>query len=69
MYDYRKNEFMYVMCVAFAFICEGGNFSMFPVVTAKVFGVENGGQITTFMFFTTPIAALSSMLISSIYPL
>lgn len=41
---------------------------MFPVVTAKVFGVENGGQIMTYMFFTTPIAALSSMLISSIYP-
>ena len=41
---------------------------MFPVVTANVFGVQNGGQIMTYMFFACPVAALSSMAISTAYP-
>ena len=68
MYGAAKSEFFYTLCVALAFICEGGNFSMFPVVTANVFGVQNGGQIMTWMFFACPIAAFSSMAISTAYP-
>jgi len=68
MYNCRESEFLYVVCVALAFICEGGNFSMFPTVAANIFGIQNGGQIFTWMFFCCPLSALSSMAISSEYP-
>ena len=31
---------------------------MFPTLACKLFGIENGGQIFTFIFFAVPIASL-----------
>ena len=33
---------------------------MFPTVAVNIFGVENGGQIFTYMFFCVPLSAISS---------
>jgi len=57
MYHWRGNVIFYILCVALSFFCEGGNFSMFPTVAVNIFGVTNGGQIFTIMFFAVPLSS------------
>ena len=53
----------YTTLVATSFLCEGGHFSMFPTVSARVFGIKSGGQIFTIIFFAVPIASTASFLL------
>jgi len=43
IYSVREHEALYVIWVSLSFLCEGGHFSMFPTVTAKMFGIQYGG--------------------------
>lgn len=43
IYFSKNNFFLYTVLVACSFLCEGGHFSMFPTVSAKVFGIKSGG--------------------------
>lgn len=38
---------------------------MFPTATVNIFGISNGGQIFTYMFFVVPASAISSALMVS----
>jgi len=42
IYHVRTNQFLYTLCVALAFTCEGGHFSTFPAAAVKIFGMEKG---------------------------
>jgi nitrate/nitrite transporter NarK len=57
MYPFRSYEYFYILCVGLSYTCEGGHFSMFPTAGASIFGVANGGQIFTIMFFTVPLSS------------
>lgn len=57
MYQFRYESSIYILCVGIAFLCNGGQFSMFPAITVKVFGLQNGGKICTFMSFATPASS------------
>jgi len=59
----RESDFLYTLCVAVAFTCEGGHFSMFPTAAVKLFGIQNGGQIFTIMFFAVPASAIAGFLV------
>ena len=37
------NPYMYAGCVCLLFWCYGGNFALFPTITAKLFGIKNNG--------------------------
>ena len=63
MYTTRTSSFYYTLFVFLAFFAEGAHFSMFPTVAVNIFGVENGGQIFTYMFFCVPLSAISSGLV------
>ena len=39
----KSYAFLYVSCICFSFLCEGGHFSMFPTAAAKIFGIQNAG--------------------------
>jgi len=49
--------------VSLSFLCEGGHFSMFPTVAAKIFGIQYGGQIYTIMFFFIAFSSTLGFLI------
>ena len=63
IYYAKSNDFLYILCVALSFLCEGGHFSCFPAACVKIFGIQNGGQIFTIMFFAIPISSLTSFFI------
>jgi len=44
--------------------CMGGNFSIFPAITSKVFGVRNGASIYSVMFSAFGIASVSGTFIT-----
>ena len=44
-------------------MCEGGHFSMFPTAAVKLFGIQNGGQIFTIMFFAVPLSSMAGFVI------
>ena len=56
----RQNSVFYIIVIGFSYLCEGGHFSMFPTVAVHIFGLKNGGQIYTFMFFFIAFSALAS---------
>ena len=53
--------------VACSFLCEGGHFSMFPTVSARVFGIRSGGLIGAFVMFAVPVASTTSFIIENYY--
>jgi len=67
MYPSRIDKNLYTFFVVLAMVCEGGSFSMFPTFVVNTFGIENGGQIFTYMFFCVPLSAISSAIIVSQY--
>lgn len=60
IYFTRQSPNLYIISVCVSYLCEGGQFSCFPVVIANIFGITNGGIITTFAFLAVPISSLSS---------
>ena len=58
IYRVRSNAVLYILCVALAFLCEGGHFSLFSVAGVTIFGVENGALINTFVNWSTPMTSL-----------
>jgi hypothetical protein len=36
---------------------------MFPTLAVKLFGIENGGQIFTLIFFAVPISSIMSFIL------
>lgn len=58
MYPLRASAYIYTLCVALTLLCEGGHFSLFPAAAANIFGLENGGQIFTLMFFAVPSSSM-----------
>ena len=42
IFHVRTNQFLYTLCVALAYTCEGGHFSMFPAAAVKIFGMDKG---------------------------
>ena len=65
IYPIRAHAGAYVFCVALSFLCEGGQFSMFPTVAVKIFGVHNGGQIFTIMFFCVSLSSNFGLLMDT----
>lgn len=63
IYPLRAEAPAYVLLVALSFSCCGGHFSMFPTVAVKVFGVQNGGQIFTAIFFAVPLSSNFGLLL------
>jgi hypothetical protein len=55
----RSSPVSYIICLAFAFLCEGGHFAVFPAAGAKIFGLQHGGLIFTFMFICVPLSSLT----------
>jgi MFS transporter, OFA family, oxalate/formate antiporter len=39
IYSVKESAFFYTLWVSFSFLCEGGHFSMFPTLSAKIFGI------------------------------
>lgn len=60
----RENEFLYPLFIALSFTCEGGHFSMYPTVTAKIFGIQFGGQIFTIMFFAISVSSTVGFIVA-----
>lgn len=60
MYYFRANYILYSIFVFLAFFSEGAHFAMFPTAAVNIFGVQNGGQIFTYMFFCVPLSAIAS---------
>ena len=58
IYFVRKHPTVYVIWVCCTYLCYGGHFSMFPTLTARIFGLRHGGQIFTIMFFALCISSL-----------
>jgi hypothetical protein len=54
---------LYIIWVCISYLCEGGQFSCFPVVMANIFGLTNGGIITTLAFIAVPVSSISSFLL------
>ena len=46
--------------VGMSYLCEGGHFSVFPTAIVKIFGITNGGFITTLAFFAVPVSSIMS---------
>ena len=44
--------------------CEGGHFTMFPTLCVEIFGIQNGGQIYTFLFFFIPFSAITGFILN-----
>lgn len=63
IYSQRNNANLYVAIVCFSFLAEGGHFSIFPAVCAKVFGNKNGGQICSILFWFASLSALSGFIL------
>lgn len=63
IWNVKANEYLYPAWVAFSFLCEGAHFACFPAVTAKIFGVQYGGQIFTIIFLIIPVSSLLSYLL------
>ena len=38
--------------------CEGGHFSLFATITAKIFGKTKGGTVYSLMFYTFGVTSL-----------
>lgn len=64
MYHVKTDQFLYTLCVALAFTCEGGHFSTFPAAAVKIFGMEKGAQIFTIMFVAVPLSSLTGFAIT-----
>lgn len=62
IYSVRQDAVLYTIWVALSFLCEGGHFSMFPAAAAKIFGLTNGGQIYSIMFFANSLSSITSSL-------
>ena len=60
IYFTRKSPSLYIIWVCISYLCEGGQFSCFPVVIANIFGLTNGGVVTTLAFWAVPTSSLSS---------
>ena len=63
IYFTRQSPTLYIIWVCISYLCEGGQFSCFPVVIANVFGLTNGGVITTLAFLAVPISSISSFVL------
>ena len=59
----RESAPIYVTWIALSFLCEGGHFSCFPTVSAKIFGLKNGATIFTICFIAVPIASTLSLIL------
>ena len=64
VYPLRADAPAYLLCVALSFACGGGHFSMFPRASVEVFGLQNGGQIFTAMFFAIPVSSNVGLLLA-----
>lgn len=65
LWNVKDNNFLYPLWISLSFLCEGGHFSMFPTVTAKIFGIQFGGQIFTMMFFFISLSSTSGFLLAN----
>lgn len=59
----RKSAFLYPICIAASFFCEGGHFSLFSAAAANIFGLKSGGLIFTVVFSACPFASTTSFLL------
>lgn len=66
IYKFRADSGIYAIVVFLSFATLGGHFSMFPTVTVKIFGIINGGQIFTFIFFAIPLSTLTMLCITQV---
>lgn len=60
IFQTRGNAGLYTFLVCLVFTCEGGHFSMYPTLSAKVFGIQYGGQIMTILFLIIPVSTWAS---------
>jgi len=60
VWNVHESAYLYPIWVACSFLGEGAHFSMFPAVTANVFGIEYGGQIFSFIFLSIPVSSFLS---------
>lgn len=63
LWNVKENEYLYPLWISLSFLCEGGHFSMFPTVTAKIFGIQFGGQIFTIMFFFISLSSTTGFVL------
>ena len=64
IYLVRDNGTLYVIYIGLSFLCEGGHFSCFPAVSAKIFGLKNGATIFTICFIGIPLSSTLSLVLS-----
>lgn len=56
--SHSKPLFFLWVCISMA--CEGGHFSLFPAVTAKLFGKAKGGTVYSLLFYNFSLSSLLS---------
>ena len=59
------NSVLYAIYVCIGYACLGGNYAIFPPLSAKIFGAKNGGQIYSIAFFSFGITSITGFLISN----
>ena len=59
-YFTREHPGFYIVWVCCSYMFVGGHFSCYPLMIAKIFGLTNGGQITSIAFLMLPVSSLSS---------
>ena len=58
----------YSIILCFAFLCEGGHFSIFPASAVKLYGIHEAGQIFTISFFAVPLSSMLGFSLAHFIP-
>lgn len=63
IYHCRPNQYIYPICVIFAFACQGSHIVLFPAVAVRTFGMRSGGFLSAIILTGAPFGALATSLI------
>jgi len=63
LYPMSDNSFVFVALICSSFMCEGAHFACFPAACVRIFGLENGPHINSFLLTAISFSSLSSLAI------
>jgi len=63
-YIVEENKYLYLMAIFAGYLCLGAHFVIFPNCVIAIFGLRSSVQLSSFIYVTRCVSALSGMFIS-----